>query len=308
MQNIAVFDRIQFKSATANNGKRRAAQQYYHLIVELYADMGQNSSTNAGGVTSAPSQDNWVKIAYRISAPMVVRGRSPGHYAEGRNTSSTSSPGGGGSGGGNGNGHPQSPANGGSGMMGGNVQQSNVMMDGPGSSMSLALQTSMGPITSHHTSPASASMHAASVGTPSTIGHVETPVDPLLEPDVQTYDDNLEGYQYLGGSTIYEGPQGSPHMSNHGCESPYGNERKSEHALETNCQQFDNNIPSYIPTSMAAGDSLRASIKEEQLQGGWLSAPIQGRDHQKFDLFRKCGSRYEPSETSRNYYPDLPAV
>ena len=64
------FDRIQFKSATANNGKRRAAQQYYHIIVELWADIRQAHDPEAV----------WVKIAQNVSAPMVVRGRSPSHY------------------------------------------------------------------------------------------------------------------------------------------------------------------------------------------------------------------------------------
>jgi meiosis-specific transcription factor NDT80 len=64
------FERIQFKSATANNGKRRAQQQYYHLIVELWADV-------RSGPDKAPE---WVKIAQRPSSQVVVRGRSPSHY------------------------------------------------------------------------------------------------------------------------------------------------------------------------------------------------------------------------------------
>ena len=64
------FERIQFKSATANNGKRRAQQQYYHLIVELWANV-QNPRDDA---------PKWVKIAARSSHPVVVRGRSPSHY------------------------------------------------------------------------------------------------------------------------------------------------------------------------------------------------------------------------------------
>ncbi|TKA68669.1 hypothetical protein B0A49_10333 [Cryomyces minteri] len=64
------FERIQFKSATANNGKRRAAQQYYHLIVELWADVRGPCETGA----------NWVKVAQRASESVVVRGRSPSHY------------------------------------------------------------------------------------------------------------------------------------------------------------------------------------------------------------------------------------
>ncbi|KAI1177439.1 hypothetical protein F4777DRAFT_205442 [Nemania sp. FL0916] len=76
------FERIQFKQATANNGKRRAAQQYYHLIVELYADVGSHSG------------DQYIKIAERKSEKMIVRGRSPGHYQNERRGSTSSGPGG----------------------------------------------------------------------------------------------------------------------------------------------------------------------------------------------------------------------
>lgn len=79
-QTVAHFERIQFKSATANNGKRRAAQQYYHLVVDLFADVG--SSLGFDG--------RWVKVAKRVSAPVVVRGRSPGHYQDDRRGSSSS--------------------------------------------------------------------------------------------------------------------------------------------------------------------------------------------------------------------------
>lgn len=66
-QSIATFERIQFKTATANNGKRRAAQQYYVCLVDLYAEIEGNKR---------------VKIASCQSAPLVVRGRSPGHYSD----------------------------------------------------------------------------------------------------------------------------------------------------------------------------------------------------------------------------------
>ncbi|RKP38940.1 hypothetical protein BJ085DRAFT_19529, partial [Dimargaris cristalligena] len=64
---IVTYERIQFKTATANNGKRRAAQQYYVLVVELIAkcDNGQCH-----------------KVATTQSVNLVVRGRSPGHYAD----------------------------------------------------------------------------------------------------------------------------------------------------------------------------------------------------------------------------------
>ncbi|KKK20811.1 hypothetical protein ARAM_000037 [Aspergillus rambellii] len=74
------FERIQFQKATANNGKRRAQQQYYNLVVELFAEISPVGS----------SESQWIKIARRLSHPMVVRGRSPGHYKDGRRDSSTS--------------------------------------------------------------------------------------------------------------------------------------------------------------------------------------------------------------------------
>jgi meiosis-specific transcription factor NDT80 len=67
---LHAFERIQFKSATANNGKRRAQQQYYHLIVELWANI-QNPRD---------PEPRWVKVAAKLSHPVVVRGRSPSHY------------------------------------------------------------------------------------------------------------------------------------------------------------------------------------------------------------------------------------
>lgn len=79
------FERIQFKQATANNGKRRAAQQYYHLLVELYANVGEAGRGTAG---------EWMRIAHRKSAKMIVRGRSPGHYQTERRGSTSSGPGG----------------------------------------------------------------------------------------------------------------------------------------------------------------------------------------------------------------------
>lgn len=75
-----VFERIQFQKATANNGKRRAQQQYYNLVVELYAEVA----------SSVPGETEWIQIARRHSHPLVVRGRSPGHYKDGRRGSTGS--------------------------------------------------------------------------------------------------------------------------------------------------------------------------------------------------------------------------
>lgn len=72
--NIAIFERVQFKSATANNGKRRAAQQYYSIHVDLFA------VTELGAV---------FKVASCESAPLVVRGRSPGHYIDSKESPPT---------------------------------------------------------------------------------------------------------------------------------------------------------------------------------------------------------------------------
>ncbi|KAM3581610.1 hypothetical protein VKS41_005776 [Umbelopsis sp. WA50703] len=64
---LAMFERLQFKTATANNGKRRATQQYFHLNVEVFARCSDNSIQ---------------RVAICKSLPVVVRGRSPGHYTD----------------------------------------------------------------------------------------------------------------------------------------------------------------------------------------------------------------------------------
>ncbi|KAJ3226309.1 meiosis-specific transcription factor ndt80 [Clydaea vesicula] len=61
-----IFERLQFKSATANNGKRRAAQQYHVVFAELLARCDDGCIA---------------RVASTESAPLVVRGRAPGHYA-----------------------------------------------------------------------------------------------------------------------------------------------------------------------------------------------------------------------------------
>jgi hypothetical protein len=73
------FERLQFKLSTANNGRRRAEQQYYQLVVGLLADVGEHVD---GG---------FVMIAQRRSVNLIVRGRSPGHYQTGRGKSLGSS-------------------------------------------------------------------------------------------------------------------------------------------------------------------------------------------------------------------------
>ncbi|KAH7355924.1 hypothetical protein BKA66DRAFT_474440 [Pyrenochaeta sp. MPI-SDFR-AT-0127] len=65
------FERCQFKSATANNGKRRAQQQYYAVAVSLLVDIRSSSEL----------PPRWVKVAQRCARGLVVRGRSPSHYS-----------------------------------------------------------------------------------------------------------------------------------------------------------------------------------------------------------------------------------
>lgn len=61
----AIFRRIQFKNATNKFRRKRAAQQFYHIVVELWAELSGEVS---------------VKIASQYSGRIVVRGRSPVHY------------------------------------------------------------------------------------------------------------------------------------------------------------------------------------------------------------------------------------
>lgn len=71
------WERIQFQKATANNGKRRAQQQFYNLVAELWAEV---SDPHGNG-------SEWVMLARKLSNPVVVRGRSPGHYKDVRRES-----------------------------------------------------------------------------------------------------------------------------------------------------------------------------------------------------------------------------
>ncbi|KAL1297007.1 hypothetical protein AAFC00_004602 [Neodothiora populina] len=66
------FDRVQFKGATQNNGKRRASQQFYILVVELLADVRGDDA----------NEPDWTRVASRPSDKLVVRGRSPSHYKD----------------------------------------------------------------------------------------------------------------------------------------------------------------------------------------------------------------------------------
>lgn len=144
---LHAFERIQFKSATANNGKRRAQQQYYHLIVELWANIQ----------TTREEQPRWVKVAAKLSHPVVVRGRSPSHYHnEGPHNAAARGPGSSGYGGAGQNGMTSRGANpyssygnglsgGGATAMGGSVYRGNTysLDPSPSGSHSVSSASSM---------------------------------------------------------------------------------------------------------------------------------------------------------------------
>ncbi|KAK4245247.1 p53-like transcription factor, partial [Corynascus novoguineensis] len=170
------FERIQFKQATANNGKRRAAQQYYHLLVELWADVGQQG----GG-------DPWIKVAFRKSAKMIVRGRSPGHYQSERRGSTSSGPGGS-SGSMSGGGYA-------TGLLGPGEYPTNQPMMGGG-----------GGYAQHYDT-------RSSGGYGATRHHHELNMEPMISADDVKAITETKGYQYYP-ATIYEGEQ-DPRQQQH---------------------------------------------------------------------------------------------
>ena len=184
-QNIThTFERVQFKQATANNGKRRASQQYFHLIVELFADVRK-------GTSDTPS---WVKVAQRVSEKIVVRGRSPSHYQnEGQNGQAAR-----GGGGGGGNGY--------NGMGGGSYGSLNA---GGFRSIGGSFGGSLGAVGGYRAS--HYGYNASSDGSASSPGSVEGgavdsdhPMDLVMSDADRAGIQDHEGYQYYPGP-IYEG-------------------------------------------------------------------------------------------------------
>ncbi|KAF2259888.1 p53-like transcription factor [Lojkania enalia] len=177
------FERIQFKSATANNGKRRAQQQYYHLIVELWANV-QNPRD---------SEPRWVKIATRSSQPVVVRGRSPSHYHnEGPHNPGTSR-GGGGSGVGGAPGHPGLGSN--NGPLGHRGGYSNGLSGSGGTGMGGSMYRG----TTYSLDPSPVGSHSVSSASSLSGGPVEGIVGDqhMVEEEESKLMDGPEGYQYF---------------------------------------------------------------------------------------------------------------
>jgi meiosis-specific transcription factor NDT80 len=182
------FERIQFKSATANNGKRRAQQQYYCLIVELWANV--QNPRDASPV--------WVKIGSRSSHPVVVRGRSPSHYSnEGPHNAGTSR-GAGGSGMG-GPGHPGLGSNGGPRYGGG---YGNGMSGGGGSTMGGSMYRGA----TYSLDPSPVGSHSVSSASSLSGGTVDGIVGDqhMVDEDDNKMMGSHDGYHYFP-SPIYEG-------------------------------------------------------------------------------------------------------
>lgn len=77
----ATWTRLQFKVATSNNGKKKGQQKFAlkvnpskHLSTLIDYQVALLGSSNFSG------DNTWVEIAEQLSEPLIVRGRSPGHY------------------------------------------------------------------------------------------------------------------------------------------------------------------------------------------------------------------------------------
>ncbi|CAJ2512357.1 Uu.00g053720.m01.CDS01 [Anthostomella pinea] len=187
------FERIQFKQATANNGKRRAAQQYYHLMVELFVDVG---TQNPG--------DQFMKIAQRKSAKMIVRGRSPGHYQTERRGSTSSGPGG----------------SSGMGSYGSNQVIGADYSSGSSSMLPSAYGTGgYDPRSGHY----------------GTTRHNDMPLEPIISAEEAKAVDTAKEYQYYP-STIYEGAD-----TRHGIEM-FSHRGEHEHMLSPSTTTVDTTI------------------------------------------------------------------
>ncbi|CAG8980220.1 hypothetical protein HYALB_00012910 [Hymenoscyphus albidus] len=223
----ATFERIQFKNATANNGKRRAAQQYYHLLVELFADVGTQRS------------ERFVKIAFRMSAPMVVRGRSPGHYQSERRGSNASAGGSGGAGG------------------AGSYTSSAGTSRTPGD-MGMSGGSSMLPGTGYGGSYDNRSHHYRSSMAP-----LQIPMEPVLSAEEAKGIEESPGYLYYPGA-IYEGHEARyqlPSMSEYSkVKQEYGNSggyvlpsiASTQEGLGRHCGRWEGTAESkgYFPTAL----------------------------------------------------------
>lgn len=301
-QTTANFDRIQFKNATANNGKRRAAQQYFNIVVELFAEVASNQA----------SEGQWTKVASRTSARMVVRGRSPGHYSDDRRSSSTSMGPGGGSGADSSTSGPQESSS--SGPPGG----SRTGLGGMPYSSSSRLGSST--YHSHHASlnhspPESRSSGSSSYDSVTGV-RLERPDYPVLSAEDASAIQDYEGYQYYP-STLYESSGNNcsarPHL-------PPVRTGTFKSEIEPPVSHHDSTFGYYSnsSTSHHANHDSNRSIKTENhdTSSVGLPAPQYPSSNRLWALnsagagpsgARGCG-RFQGVHTSRGYYPESPAV
>lgn len=300
-QTTATFDRIQFKSATANNGKRRAAQQYYHILVELFADVPNSQS----------SMNPWVRVASRISAPMVVRGRSPGHYSEDRRSSSTSMGPGGGSSGDSGGSQGNSNTAGPSGAMRGGIS---------GLPFSGSSRVGSGTYRSHQNSQHEPLSDSPSKPSSSSSGYsvrmmpLERPRDLVLTKEETSAIDDHDGYLYFP-SPLAEIPDNGRFMRPQ-LPSVNSSAFKTESLLAAS--QYDSSY-GYVDNPSVRqqiGLERRTSIKEENDEShtgfSWLQSTDNRQSHSNSaqsntNYLRSCG-RFQGVESSRGYYPVAPAL
>ncbi|KAL8709316.1 MAG: hypothetical protein Q9220_005909 [cf. Caloplaca sp. 1 TL-2023] len=281
---VATFDRIQFKNATANNGKRRAAQQYFHIVVELFAEVPSNQS----------AEGQWVKVASRISAPMVVRGRSPGHYADDRRGSSTSMGGPGGGSSGDSAGSQRDPYSGSSGVGRSGVAgmfSNPSRLGGEGTGSYKTHQTSVDAVRADSVSDqSSTSSDYGNVEMVDYGHHQETVLTPEEEDNIK----NHEGYQYYP-STLMDAPAIS-------------NVPRPPLTSDVN-----DTFPSGGPELRSlSGDTYQGCLRASGggsmgYQRSHISNSVDGIPVGSSIAARGCG-RFQGVDSSRGYYPATPAL
>ncbi|MCJ1335577.1 hypothetical protein MMC09_000849 [Bachmanniomyces sp. S44760] len=299
-QYIANFDRIQFKKATANNGKRRATQQFFHIVVELFAEISRGKS----------SEKQFIKIATRNSAKMVVRGRSPGHYQDERRGSSTSmGPGGGSS---TDSAGPRDPGS------AGPSGSSHVTMSGV--SFSGASRTGHGGYQAHRQQSPSGNNSLPSSASSSSSSNrgsfADHPVEPILATDEANGIDDNPGYQYYP-APIYEaranGQFVRPHLPSVNGHAYRSNGNDTSDRSERSYSFLPNG--SVRLGSNDEASETHAAVTHSRFGSGFapLHSPTfgthwhTGSTSSNVQGQRRC-ARFQGVETSRGYYPETPAL
>ena len=296
-QTSVTFDRIQFKKATANNGKRRAAQQYFHIVVELHAKVSRGKST----------ETHTVKLAHIVSAQMVVRGRSPGHYSDERRGSSTSM----GPGGASGADYNSLKRDAGSAGPSGEGHGSRSGGSYPGSG-----QMSSSGYQSQHMSMAHSSPRSHSIPSSSSSGHAR-PLEfsvrhavPAMTMEEAANIENYEGYQYYP-SPLYD----TPNMENNGAILSLLRSNSLKHIMTPG----SSNVGHVASSAGVPSNYYAAPVAIKAEHHGQTALGLQTKNslvyemnlntlpsHSKTNMLKDC-RRFQGVETSRGLYPAMPA-